>query len=67
MTKREQGYFESEHGSFREAHMILTSLVSCIFGAYAGWAVAHHTVGRECDRIGAFYVEKNVYDCKERK
>jgi hypothetical protein len=33
------------------------------------WALAHSTVARECERLGAFYVGDKVYECrlKERK
>ena len=45
-------------------------VLACIFVAVAfaaGWEVAHSTVGKECDRLGAFYVGKNVYECRPKE
>jgi hypothetical protein len=28
------------------------------------WALAHSTVARECERLGAFYVGDKVYECR---
>ena len=32
----------------------------------ATWETAHHTVAKECDRLGAFYVGQTVYTCQRR-
>lgn len=32
-----------------------------------GWYNAHITVARECDKLGAFYVGKTVYECKRKE
>lgn len=32
----------------------------------AAWEVAHHTVAKECDKLGAFYVGTTVYKCERR-
>ncbi len=29
-----------------------------------GFGVAHHEVGKECERLGAFYVGDKTYQCK---
>lgn len=29
----------------------------------SGWYFAHTTVATECERLGKFYVNKNVYKC----
>ncbi|RYF45267.1 MAG: hypothetical protein EOO27_41740 [Comamonadaceae bacterium] len=44
----------------------LCALGICIFllGALAGWAVAHHTIAKECDRLGGFYVGTAIYQCQ---
>ena len=28
-----------------------------------GWSFAHITIATECERLGTFYVDKNVYKC----
>ena len=28
------------------------------------WSMAHITVARECDKLGAFYVGDQVFECK---
>ena len=30
------------------------------------WAMAHTTVAHECDKLGAFYVGDQVYECKRK-
>ena len=30
------------------------------------WAEAHTTVARECDKLGAFYVGDQVFECKRK-
>jgi hypothetical protein len=30
------------------------------------WSVATNTVATECDKMGQFYVGKNVYECKRK-
>lgn len=32
-------------------------------GFVAGYAYAHHVVAAECEKLGSFYVGKNVYRC----
>lgn len=39
-------------------------ILSGIVGIMLGWAAAHSTVARECDRLGKFYVGSKVYECK---
>ena len=47
------------------------SLAMCILVAGAmfvfGWASAHGTVSQECEKLGAFYVGKTVYECKAKQ
>jgi hypothetical protein len=33
-------------------------------GAAIGYAGAHDTIAKECDRLGGFYVQSAVYECK---
>ncbi|MDP0146059.1 hypothetical protein Q7384_08635 [Glaesserella parasuis] len=42
---------------------LAAALVLC--GAFwlSGWYFAHTTVATECERLGKFYVGKNVYQC----
>lgn len=42
---------------------ILTALICLLIGWRVGWEGAHHTVAKECDRLGAFFVGKTVYHC----
>lgn len=46
---------------FRQS--LAAALVLC--GAFwlSGWYFAHTTVATECERLGKFYVGKNVYQC----
>jgi hypothetical protein len=41
------------------------AIVLC--GAFwlSGWYFAHTTVATECERLGKFYVGKNVYQCSK--
>lgn len=44
--------------------MKLLALIGLIWiGWMLGWAHAHYTVARECERLGAFYVGKKVFLC----
>lgn len=42
---------------------LAAALVLC--GAFwlSGWYFAHATVATDCERLGKFYVGKNVYQC----
>ena len=31
------------------------------------WSMAHTTVAHECDKLGAFYVGDQVYECKRKQ
>ena len=31
------------------------------------WVMAHTTVAHECDKLGAFYVGDQVYECKRKE
>ena len=31
------------------------------------WSMAHTTVAHECDKLGAFYVDDKVFECKRKK
>ena len=30
------------------------------------WAMAHTTVAHECDKLGAFYIGDQVFECKRK-
>ena len=32
-----------------------------------GWLVAHGVVSSECDKLGGFYVNDTVYECRPKK
>ena len=38
-------------------------LVAFLIGRSSGWTSAHYTVATECERLGSFYVGKDVYMC----
>lgn len=40
-------------------------LVLCGACWLSGWYFAHNTVATECERLGKFYVGKNVYQCSK--
>lgn len=42
-------------------------LVAFLLGKSVGWTSAHQTVAIECERLGSFYVGKNVYVCSKVK
>lgn len=42
----------------------LVAAVILAIGAVLGYAEAHSTVARECERLGAFYVGNKVFECK---
>ena len=31
------------------------------------WSIAHTTVANDCDKLGAFYVGDQVYECKRKQ
>lgn len=35
--------------------------IAIIVAYYLGYAVAHHTIALECERLGGFFVGKKVY------
>lgn len=42
--------------------------VAALLLAYClGWAVSASTIGIECQKLGAFYVDKSVYECKKKE
>jgi hypothetical protein len=46
---------------------ILTALLALLVGYHVGWIHAHLTVSTECERLGAFFVGKQVYECKRKE
>jgi len=45
---------------------MITGILICIaimVACYLGYAVAHHTIALECERLGGFFVGKKVYKC----
>ena len=45
---------------------IMTAVLAFVFGCFI-WAIAHLTVANECDKLGAFYVDDQVYECKRKQ
>lgn len=46
---------------------ITAALFSVVFGLVLGWVLAHHTVGTECVKLGAFYVGDVTFVCEVKK
>ena len=44
---------------------LAATLVLCWACWLSGWYFAHSTVATECERLGKFYVGKNVYQCSK--
>lgn len=44
---------------------LAATLVLCVACWLSGWYFAHSTVATECERLGKFYVGKNVYQCSK--
>lgn len=44
---------------------IAAILILCGACWLSGWYFAHSTVATECERLGKFYVGKNVYQCSK--
>ena len=42
-------------------------LIGCLIGYFFGWVNAHLTVADECNKLGAFYVNKTVYHCVKKE
>ena len=42
-------------------------LLGIVVGAWLGWHTAHATVAVECERLGGFFVGKQVFKCVEVK
>lgn len=40
-------------------------VIGLILGIYIGWVQAHHTIARECRKLGSFYVGSSVFKCVE--
>ncbi|WP_020227079.1 hypothetical protein [Acidovorax sp. MR-S7] len=43
--------------------VLFTAFAAVFLGALLGWAAAHESVARECDRLGGFYVGAATYKC----
>ena len=42
----------------------LMAWAACIaIGWFGGWLHAHYTVGKECERLGSFYVGSKTFGC----
>jgi hypothetical protein len=43
----------------------MTIFIIAVLAYYIGFHAAHHTIARECRKLGAFYVGKSVFKCTE--
>ena len=44
--------------------VMTTAVVLALTGLI--WAMAHTTVAHECDKLGAFYIGDQVFECKRK-
>jgi hypothetical protein len=44
------------------ADLAAWAIVAAI-GWFGGWVHAHYTVGKECERLGTFYVGSKTFGC----
>lgn len=42
---------------------LMTWILILLLGWLGGWVHAHHTVAKECERLGSFYVGSKTYHC----
>lgn len=42
-------------------------LLAVIIGVLLGWGIAHGLVASKCDKLGGFYVNDTVYECRQKK
>lgn len=46
---------------------VIGGFLTAVFFAFlcwAGWVHAHNTVAYKCDKLGIFYVNEKIYECK---
>jgi len=48
----------------RFMNILKASLDWVLIGFFLGYGYAHMTVSHECERLGGFYVNEKVYECK---
>ena len=46
---------------------ILIAVFSAIIGGLLAWEASAVHIGKECDRLGGFWVRTTVYECKASK
>ena len=34
-----------------------------LIGIWLGWILTHHIIAKECERLGGFFIGKNIYKC----
>lgn len=39
-------------------------LIGGVAGYYYGYAIAHYTIASECKKLGGFYVNDEVFECR---
>ena len=45
----------------------IAALLAAFIGVLLGWGIAHGVVASECDKLGGFYVNDTVYECRQKK
>ena len=45
----------------------IASFWAAIVRFLLGWLVAYGVVSSECDKLGGFYVNDTVYECRQKK
>lgn len=46
---------------------LLIAIVSGIAAAVIAWEMSAIQIGKECDRLGGFWVHQTVYECKKKE
>ena len=42
-------------------------LLATFIGVLLGWGITHSLVASKCDKLGGFYVNDTVYECRQKK
>lgn len=50
-----------------EAETGIAITLFTLVGVLLGWSIAHGVVASECDKLGGFYVNDTVYECRQKK
>lgn len=49
---------------FNPLSMAMAIFAMVVFSVLFGWVIAHNTVATECQKLGSFYVNNKIFECK---